>query len=74
MVVRLSAEREARLREAAVRSGRGAEEMVAEAVDRFLEYEAQFTKAVEEGRSSARRGELVEHDDVVERVERLLRQ
>jgi len=29
--------------------------------------------AVEEGRSSARRGELLEHDEVVERIDKLLR-
>jgi predicted transcriptional regulator len=28
---------------------------------------------VEEGRASARRGELIEHDDVVERIERMFR-
>lgn len=44
-----------------------------DAVDRLLEYEAPFIRAVEAGRESARRGELPEHDDVVARIERMLR-
>ena len=47
--------------------------MVEEAVDRMLEYDERFIAAVEEGRSSARRGELLEHDEVVERIDKLLR-
>jgi hypothetical protein len=33
------------------------------------EYDARFIEAVEEGRAAARRGELLEHDEVVARVE-----
>lgn len=32
-----------------------------------------FIEAVEEGRASARRGDLLGHDDVVERIEEMLR-
>lgn len=73
MEVHLSAEKEARLREVAKLAGKDAGQLVEEAVDRILEYDARFIEAVEEGRASARRGELLEHDDVVERIERLLR-
>jgi len=45
--------------------------VVEEAVDRLLEYETRFTAAVEEGRASARRGALLEHDEVVARIDRL---
>ena len=38
-----------------------------------LEYDARFIEAVKEGRAAARRGDLLEHDEVVERVEKLLR-
>jgi predicted transcriptional regulator len=55
MEVQLSPEKQARL--------------VVEAVDRMLEYDARFIGAVEEGRAAARRGELLEHDEVVARVE-----
>ena len=71
--MRLSASSTARLRRFAERTGRGPSDLLEEAVDRLLEYEASFTEAVEKGRSSSRRGELLEHDEVVERIERLFR-
>ncbi|HEX3742404.1 MAG TPA: hypothetical protein VHW09_00675 [Bryobacteraceae bacterium] len=40
-----------------------------EAVDRMLEYDARFVEAVEAGRAEARRGELLDHDEVVRRIE-----
>ena len=39
----------------------------------MLEYEERFVAAVEAGRSPARRGELLEHDEVVERIDKILR-
>jgi len=39
----------------------------------MLEYDTRFIQAVEEGRASARRGDLLEHDDVVERIEQIFR-
>ena len=73
MEVRLNPDKQARLQEIASRLGKTAEQIVEEAVDRMLEYEERFVAAVEEGRSSARRGELLEHDEVVERIDKLLR-
>jgi len=73
MEVHLSAEKETRLREVATRTGKDAVQLVEEAVDRILEYDVRFIEAVEEGRASARRGELLEHDDVVERIRQMLR-
>ena len=73
MEVHLSSDKQARLQEIAARVGKSAEEMVQEAVDRMLEYDERFAGAVEEGRNSARRGELLEHDDVVARIEKRLR-
>jgi predicted transcriptional regulator len=35
----------------------------------MLEYDARFVEAVEEGRAAARRGELLEHAEVVARIE-----
>lgn len=69
MEVQLSPEKEARLQDFASRTGRDAAQLVAEAVDRMLEYDARFVEAVEEGRAAARRGALLEHDDVVSRIE-----
>ena len=76
MEVHLSPDKQARLQEIATRAGKNAEQMVEEAVDRMLEHlehDERFIAAVEEGRSSARRGELLEHDEVVERIDKLLR-
>jgi predicted transcriptional regulator len=73
MEVHFTPEKEARLQQVASRSGKEAAQVVEEAVDRMLEYETRFVEAVEEGRASARRGELLEHDQVVERIEQMLR-
>jgi predicted transcriptional regulator len=36
-----------------------------------VEYDERFIAAVEKGRSSARRGDLLEHDEVVEHIEQM---
>jgi predicted transcriptional regulator len=56
MEVHLSADKEARLRDIATRSGKEASALVEEAVDRMLEQDARFLEAVEEGRADVRRG------------------
>jgi predicted transcriptional regulator len=66
MEVHLSPEKEARIREFATRTGKDTAQVVSEAVDRMLEYDARFIEAVEEGRAAARRGDLLEHDEVIE--------
>jgi predicted transcriptional regulator len=72
MEVNLSPEKEAKLQHLAIRTGRPTSQLVSEAVDRMLEYDARFIEAVEEGRGAARRGDLLEHDDVVARIEQIL--
>jgi predicted transcriptional regulator len=71
MEVYLSPDKEARLQHYAARTGKDAAHLVEEAVDRMLQYDARFIEAVEEGRAAARRGELLEHEEVVEGVERM---
>ena len=73
MEVHFPPDKEARLREFANRAGKNAAQVVEEAVDRLLDYEERFLAAVEEGRASARRGDLLEHDEVVERIEQMFR-
>jgi len=72
MEVHFSPETETRLREAATQQGKDASEIVEEAVNRLLSYEADFLRAVEEGRNAAARGDLIEHAEVVRRIERTL--
>lgn len=66
-------DKEARLQQVATRTGKDPAQLIEEAVDRMLEYDARFNEAVEEGRASARRGDLLEQDEVVERIERMFR-
>jgi predicted transcriptional regulator len=73
MEVHFSPDKEARLREFAARVGKDAGQVVEEAVDRMLDYEERFLAAVEEGRASARRGDLLDHNEVVERIEQTFR-
>ena len=71
MEVHLPQAQEAQLNELAQKTGRGTEELVQQAVARMLEYDTRFIEAVEEGRASARRGDLLEHDEVVGRIEKM---
>ena len=73
MELHFSAEKEALLQRFATREGKDTAQVVEEAVDWMLEYDARFLEAVAEGRSAARRGDLLEHDDVVERIEQMFR-
>ena len=73
MEIHLSPDKEARLRQFAARTGRDAAQVIEAAVDHMLEYEENFLAAVEKGRASARRGDLLEHDEVVERIEQMFR-
>jgi predicted transcriptional regulator len=57
--------------ELALRTGKQPAQVIEEAVDRMLEYDVRFLEAVAEGRAAARRGDLLEHDAVVERIELL---
>ena len=73
MEVHLAQHQEAQLKDLAAKTGRGTEELVQQAVARMLEYDVEFLKAVEVGRESGRRGDLLEHDEVVERIEQMFR-
>ena len=72
MEVHLAESQEAQLNDLAARTGRGTDELVQRAVARMIEYDARLLEAVERGRAAARRGELVDHDEVVEKIEQML--
>jgi predicted transcriptional regulator len=69
MEVSLTPQEESLLAELSARTGRPAEQILREAVDALLEHERWFAEAVEQGRQAAARGELLDHDDEVRRVE-----
>jgi predicted transcriptional regulator len=71
--VHFSPEKEARIDQFATRTGKDTAQVVEEAVDRLLEYETRFIEAVEEDRAAARRGDLLVHNEVVERIEHMFR-
>lgn len=68
----LSPEKEALLQQLAARTGRETTELVKEAVDRLLDYDSWFIREVEKGMAQAARGELIDHEEVVKRIEKRL--
>ena len=64
---------ETRLQQVASASGKGAEQLVMETVNRMLENQARFIGEVQHGVEQADRGELIAHKDVLERIDRLFR-
>jgi predicted transcriptional regulator len=73
MQVQLSAEQEAELSLIANETGRSAEVLAREAVDRYLSEEGRLLAGVRAGRDAAARGDFVETSEVWARVERALK-
>ena len=72
MEVHFSPDVEERLQQVALASGKDAEQLVKDTIARMLENQARFVAGVQKGIAQADRGELIDHDDVVRRVNRLL--
>lgn len=64
MEVSLSDKTQDRLDRIAAQRGSDSSTLVAEAVDRMLDYEEWFFEAVEEGIAAADRGEFISHEEV----------
>ena len=73
MVVQLSVEQEARLSRMADETGKSADELAREAVDRYLTEESRFHAGVRAGLDAAARGDFVPTAEVWARVERVLK-
>ena len=71
MEVHFSPDIETRLQQVASANGKDAEQLVKDTVARMLENEARFVAGVQKGIAQADRGELVEHKDVLNRIDRL---
>lgn len=71
MSIHLTPIQEQRLQHLATYSGRTADELVQEEMDRFLAYEEEMLRAVQRGDEDIAAGRLLEHSEVVARVERL---
>lgn len=72
MDVHFTPEQEAQLSQIANHSGIDPEQLVKEAALRLLEQDSHFCAAVRRGIEQADRGELMNHEDVKARIERLL--
>ncbi len=74
MEIHLTPEKEALLRQVAARNGQDAAQVIQEAVDRLLDLDTWFVQEVEKGQSQAAREDLIEHDEVVARMEKRLKE
>jgi predicted transcriptional regulator len=73
MEVHLLPRQEAQLNELAVKSGRGTDDLLQEAVARLLAYNEWFKGQVQVGIDQIERGEFIEEEEMDARVERMLR-
>lgn len=73
MEIHLTPEKEALLRQVAARTGQDAAQVVQEAVDRLLDHDTWFIREIEKGQLQAAKGDLIEHDEVVARLEKRLK-
>ena len=71
MEVHFSPDVETQLEQLAVANGKNAEQLVKDTVALMLENQARFIAGVQRGIEQADRGEIVEHKDVLNRIERL---
>lgn len=68
----LNPDMQAKLARLAAEQGRNTEALVQEAIARFVDYDEWFIREVERGLASADRGELLTHEDVGARLEKII--
>ena len=72
MEVLLPENQEAQLNELALRTGRGTDDLIQEAVARMLAHDAWFQEPVQSGIDQIARGEFIEEDKMDARINRML--
>ena len=72
MEVRLSPELQAKLDRVAEQQGRDTQSLVHEAVERLVGYDEWFIREVEKGLAQIERGEVLGHEEVGARLDKLL--
>jgi predicted transcriptional regulator len=70
MEIHLAPEVEDKLNRAP-RAGRGADQVVKDLVESYVHHDESFKQEVRQGVASLDRGEFIEHDEVVSRIERM---
>jgi predicted transcriptional regulator len=71
MEIRFSPELETKLNQAASETGRNTDQLVQQIVAGWLDHDQWFREQVAKGLVQLDRGEFIEHDEVVARIERL---
>lgn len=74
MQVNFPPELQAKLDRIAAKEGREPESLVNEAVARLVSYDEWFVYQVDKGLAQVERGEIFEHEEVVAKVEKLIRE
>jgi predicted transcriptional regulator len=72
MEINLSPELQAKLDRLASQQGRDSASLVHEAVERLVGYDEWFIRQVEKGLAQVDRGQVLEHEEVTTRMERLI--
>lgn len=72
MEVRLKPDLEAKLARLAAERGGNAELLAQEAIKRFVDYDQWFIREVEKGLAQIERGEVLTHEEVGARLEKLI--
>jgi len=72
MEIHLASETEERLNQLAAERGCAPEFLVLEAVQRFIDYDEWFLHEVDKGLAQIEAGELLEHEEVGRRLEKLI--
>ena len=73
MEVHLPLEQMAELNDLAVRTGRGTDDLLSEAVARLLDDNLWFRQQVQAGIDQIERGEFIEQEEMHARIERMLK-
>ena len=72
MDINLSPDLQIKLAKMAAARGRDPETLAAEAIERFIDYDQWFIDEVEKGLGQIERGEVLTHEEVGARLEKLL--
>jgi predicted transcriptional regulator len=72
MEVPLNPDMQAKLSRLAAEQGRNAEALIQEAIARLVDYDEWFLREVEKGLASADHGDLLTHEEVGARIEKLI--
>lgn len=72
MEIHLNPDLQSKLAKLASQRGRDPETLAKEAIERFVDYDQWFIEQVEKGLAQIERGEVLSHEEVGARLEKLL--